>query len=67
MPEKANRRRRKQADAFHEQLMMATALVEVVRKLEDAPTVENLTEACRFASALHEIHRPENFKAVSAA
>ena len=63
VPPKRKRKARKAAQAFHEQLHMATAMVECVRKLEDAPTLENLAEACRSVSALHQaIHAPENFK-----
>ena len=60
---KRTRKAAKVAEVFHEQLHLATALVECVRKLEDAPTLENLADACRSVSSLHAaIHAPENFK-----
>lgn len=60
---KRTRKARKRAEVFHEQLHLATALVECVRKLDAQPTLENLAEACRSASAVHTaIHAPENFK-----
>jgi hypothetical protein len=63
---KRKRKARKQAEAFHKQLHMATALVECVKKLEAEPSLENLSEACRSASQLHTaIHAPENFKLAS--
>ena len=52
---------------YEVQLEMATALVECVRKLNDAPSIENLANACRDASAVHQaIHAPENFKKAGA-
>ena len=60
---KRSRKARKKAEAFHEQLHLATALVECVRKLDADPTIKNLADACRSASAVHQaIHAPENFK-----
>jgi hypothetical protein len=51
---------------FHEQLLMATALVECVRSLDAEPLPENLAKVCRASSELHQsIHQPENFKAVA--
>ena len=53
----------KAAAVFHEQLHLATALVECVRKLDAQPSLENLGDACRSVSQLHlAIHAPENFK-----
>ena len=49
--------------AFTVQLELATALVEVVGKFNEAPSVETLAESRRAVSALHQaIHAPENFK-----
>jgi hypothetical protein len=56
------------AGQFHEQLHMATALVETVRKLDADPSLENLADACRAVSAVHqELHKPDNFKAAAVA
>ncbi|HEV7405176.1 MAG TPA: hypothetical protein VGO11_19690 [Chthoniobacteraceae bacterium] len=57
------RKATKKAEAFHEQLHLATALVECVRKLDADPTLANLGEACRSASKVHQaLHEPANFK-----
>ena len=54
---------KKTVPVFAVQLELATALVEVVGKFSAAPTTENLCEAYRSVSALHQaIHAPENFK-----
>ena len=61
--DKVRKKKRKPAEAFHQQLLLATALVECVRKLDADPNIENLADACRSASAVHQaIHAPENFK-----
>ena len=40
-----------------------TALAERIRKLDAAPNIENLGDARRSVSQLHQaIHAPENFK-----
>ena len=54
---------KKPAPVFAVQLELATALVSVVEKLNAAPSLETVSEACRVVSKLHQsLHAEATFK-----